>query len=316
VIEVDGLVKAFRGGVRAIDGLSLRVPPGVIYGLLGPNGAGKTTLIRVLATLLPFESGVARVAGVDVRRDPGRVRSRIGLAGQYAAVDGYLTGRENVAMVGLLYGLSRREAGRRATAVLERIGLAEAGDRLVRTYSGGMRRRLDLAATLVGEPAVVFLDEPTTGVDPASRLEVWAMVRNLVAAGTTVVLTTQYLDEADRLADRIAVINHGRLVVEGTATQLKDQAGGAVVEVGVTDADRERARAALAGMGAKLADHPADGLTVPAPHGPRSLREVLERLGAAGVVAETAGLRRPTLNEVFLRVTTAGSPAGTDLAAA
>ena len=301
IIVVDGMVKTFHGGVRALDGLTLRVPAGVIYGLLGPNGAGKTTLIRVLATLLPFEAGTARVGGVDVRRDPAAVRARIGLAGQYAAVDDYLTGRENVEMVGLLYGLTRRETRRRTSGVLERIALVEAADRLVRTYSGGMRRRLDLAASLVGRPAVLFLDEPTTGVDPASRRELWDLIRDLVGTGTTVLLTTQYLEEADRLADRIAVIDHGRLVSEGTADQLKDQVGAAVVELSVPDADRSRTLAALAEVGAG----PRDGgrIVVPAPLGARSLHSVLHRLESAGIAPERIGLRKPTLDEVFLALT-------------
>jgi daunorubicin resistance ABC transporter ATP-binding subunit len=307
VIEVDGLVKRFGSGGRALDRLSLRVPVGVVYGLLGPNGAGKTTLIRVLATLLDFEAGAARVAGFDVRREPAGVRSRIGLAGQYAAVDDYLTGRENVEMVGLLYGLTRRAARRRAADVLGRIGLADLADRRVRTYSGGMRRRLDLAATLVGAPAVVFLDEPTTGVDPASRRELWGLVRDLVSAGTTVLLTTQYLEEADRLADRIAVIDHGRIVREGTGAELKDRIGGAVVDVGVPHADRTRTLAALAEAGAHLLGGDG-GVVVPAPQGAGSLHRVLHTLDGAGIVPETIGLRKPTLDEVFLTLT--GHPAG------
>jgi ABC-2 type transport system ATP-binding protein len=307
VIEVDGLVKRFGSGGRALDRLSLRVPVGVVYGLLGPNGAGKTTLIRVLATLLDFEAGAARVAGFDVRREPAGVRSRIGLAGQYAAVDDYLTGRENVEMVGLLYGLTRRAARRCAADVLGRIGLAGLADRRVRTYSGGMRRRLDLAATLVGAPAVVFLDEPTTGVDPASRRELWGLVRDLVSAGTTVLLTTQYLEEADRLADRIAVIDHGRIVREGTGAELKDRIGGAVVDVGVPHADRTRTLAALAEAGAHLLGGDG-GVVVPAPQGAGSLHRVLHTLDGAGIVPETIGLRKPTLDEVFLTLT--GHPAG------
>jgi daunorubicin resistance ABC transporter ATP-binding subunit len=309
IIEVDGLVKTFRGGVRALDGLTLRVPAGVIYGLLGPNGAGKTTLIRVLATLLPPDDGTARVAGLDVAHDAAAVRARIGLAGQYAAVDDYLTGRENVEMVGLLYGLTGREAGRRTTEVLERIGLVEAADRLVRTYSGGMRRRLDLAASLVGRPAVLFLDEPTTGVDPASRRELWELIGHLVDAGTTVLLTTQYLEEADRLADRIAVIDHGRLVSEGTGDQLKDQVGTAVVELSVPDTDRTRAIAVLADVGTGPRGGDNDAIVVPAPLGARTLHNVLRDLDAAGIEPDRIGLRKPTLDEVFLTLT--GHGAGT-----
>jgi daunorubicin resistance ABC transporter ATP-binding subunit len=310
IIEVDGLVRTFPGGVRALDGVTLRVPAGVIYGLLGPNGAGKTTLIRVLATLLAPDAGVARVGGVDVVVDPVAVRARIGLAGQYAAVDDYLTGRENVEMVGLLYGLTRRETRRRTVDVLDRIGLAPAADRPVRTYSGGMRRRLDLAASLVGRPAVLFLDEPTTGVDPANRRELWNLIRDLVGTGTTVLLTTQYLEEADRLADRIAVIDHGRLVCEGTGDQLKDKAGAAVVELRVPDADRAGTLAVLAALDARVG---GDGgaVVVPAPRGAASLHEVLHDLDAAGVAPERIGLRKPTLDEVFLALTrpAAGTPA-------
>jgi ABC-2 type transport system ATP-binding protein len=303
IISVDGLVKSFRGKLRALDELSLRVPPGMIYGLLGPNGAGKTTLIRVLATLLPYDAGTVRVAGCDVRRDPAGVRARIGIAGQYAAVDEYLTGRENVAMVGLLYGLSRRETRRRAGELLERMGLASVADQLVRTYSGGMRRRLDLAASLVGRPAVVFLDEPTTGVDPASRRELWAMIRDLVSAGTTVLLTTQYLDEADRLAQRIAVVDHGRVVREGKGEQLKDQVGAAVIELGVAEADRARAVAALAARGAQPVGGEGGDIVLPAPLGPTSLRDVLGDLDSAGIAPERIGVRKPTLDEVFLTLT-------------
>jgi ABC-2 type transport system ATP-binding protein len=257
----------------------------------------------VLATLLPFDAGTARVAGVELRRDPAAVRARIGLAGQYAAVDDYLTGRENVEMVGLLYGLAGRETRRRTSEVLERIGLVEAADRPVRTYSGGMRRRLDLAASLVGRPAVLFLDEPTTGVDPASRRELWNLIGDLVDAGTSVLLTTQYLEEADRLADRIAVINHGRLVCEGTADQLKDKAGAAVVELQVSDTNHARAVAALTDAGADPRGSDNGVLVVPAPLGVRSLHRMLHGLDAAGIAPEHIGLRKPTLDEVFLTLT-------------
>jgi ABC-2 type transport system ATP-binding protein len=247
IIKVEGLVKVFGGKVpvRALDGLDLTMERGGVYGLLGPNGAGKTTLIRVLTTLLPADAGSARITGVDVRQHPEQVRARIGLAGQYAAVDDHLTGLENVEMVGRLYGLPRRQARRRAGELLERIGLTAAADRQVKTYSGGMRRRLDLAACLVGRPQVLVLDEPTAGLDPASRRDLWALVGDLVEGGTTVLLTTQYLEEADQLAHRIAVIDHGRLVSEGTPDQLKDRVGGAVLELTVPDDDRARALSTL-----------------------------------------------------------------------
>jgi daunorubicin resistance ABC transporter ATP-binding subunit len=305
VIEVDGLVKVFKGGVRALDGLSLAVAPGSVYGLLGPNGAGKTSLIRILATLLQPEEGSARVAGVDVRADPAGVRARIGLAGQAAAVDDHLTGRENLEQVGRLYGLSRGQARQRAGEVLERIGLAEAADRQVQTYSGGMRRRLDLTASLVGRPRVLLLDEPTAGLDPASRQELWALVAELVGAGTTVVLTTQYLEEADRLADRIAVLDHGRLVSEGTGDQLKDRVGGAVLELTVPDGDPARALWALRAMGAEdpTDDRHHGKILVPAPDGAATLAEVLRRLDAVGVTPEDVTLRKPTLDDVFLALT-------------
>src|SRR5215218_7934223 len=281
IIKVEGLVKVFGGKVpvRALDGLDLTVERGGVYGLLGPNGAGKTTLIRVLATLLEPDRGRVRVAGIDVRHHPEQVRARIGLAGQYAAVDDHLTGRENVEMIGRLYGLPRRLARRRAGELLERIGLTEAADRQVRTYSGGMRRRLDLAASLVGRPQVLFLD-------PASRRDLWALIGDLVDTGTTVLLTTQYLEEADQLAHRIAVIDHGRPVSEGTPDQLKDRVGGAVLELTVPDGHRARARWALRTM---QAEHPGDDrhhgrIVLPAPDGARTLSRALRRLEAAGVI--------------------------------
>jgi ABC-2 type transport system ATP-binding protein len=307
IIQAEDLVKVFGGKVkvRALDGLTLAVAPGGIYGLLGPNGAGKTTLIRVLATLLPPDRGSARVAGVDVRADPAGVRARIGLAGQYAAVDDHLSGRENLEMVGRLYGLSRREARLRAAEVLERIRLREAADRQVRTYSGGMRRRLDLAASLVGRPRVLFLDEPTAGLDPASRRDLWALIGDLVDTGTTVLLTTQYLEEADQLADRIAVIDHGRLVSEGTGDQLKDRVGGSVLELTVPDGDGTRMLQALRAMGAKDAawDRRRGRLVLAAPQGAATLAEALRRLHTAGVAPQDVTLRKPTLDDVFLTLT-------------
>src|SRR5215213_10262083 len=305
IIQIEDLVKVFKGEIRALDRLSLAIPPGGVYGLLGPNGAGKTTLIRVLTTLLPADAGSARVAGVDVRQHPEQVRARIGLAGQNAAVDDHLTGRENVEMVGRLYGLPRRQARRRAGKLLERIGLTEAADRQVKTYSGGMRRRLDLAACLVGRPRVLFLDEPTAGLDPASRRDLWALIGELVDTGTTVLLTTQYLEEADRLADRIAVIDHGRLVSEGTGDQLKDRVGGAVLQLTVAGGDRMQALQALRGVGGldPTSDQRRGKVVLPAPHGPTTLAEALRRLDAAGVTPEGVALRKPTLDDVFLAVT-------------
>jgi daunorubicin resistance ABC transporter ATP-binding subunit len=304
IIEAEGLVKSF-GRVRALDGLTLTVQRGSIHALLGPNGAGKTTLIRILTTLLPPDTGTARVAGVDVRTDPAGVRAQIGLAGQSAAVDDYLTGQENVEMVGRLYGLSLRQARQRAADVLERIHLVDAADRQVKTYSGGMRRRLDLAASLVGHPQVLFLDEPTAGLDPASRHDLWQLIRDLAQTGTTVLLTTQYLEEADQLADRIAVIDHGRLVSEGTAPQLKDRVGGAVVELRVAAADRGRTLQALRDDAQQdpTVDEHHSTVVLPAPDGARTLTVALGRLEAAGITPQDAALRRPTLDEVFLALT-------------
>ena len=302
IITVDEVSKQFRGGTRALDGLSLHIKPGSIYGLLGPNGAGKTTLIRILATLLRPDSGTVRVAGHDVVRDAASVRERIGLAGQFAAVDNHLTGRENIVMIGRLYGLSRREAARRTTDIVDRIHLADAADRQVKTYSGGMRRRIDLAASLVGRPQVLFLDEPTTGVDPASRQDLWQLVRDLAAEGTTVLLTTQYLDEADQLADHIAVIDHGRLVTEGTATELKDRTGGAIVELDLPAPQLDAALEALASLLARL-DSGRDRIVLPAPDGPLTLRHVLHLLDHAGVTPTDVALHRPTLDDVFLALT-------------
>ena len=247
-VEVEGLRKSY-GSVHALDGLDLVVPRGQVLGLLGPNGAGKTTLVRVLTTLAPADAGRAVVLGYDVATQPFAVRRRIGLAGQYAAVDEMQTGHENLVMVGRLYGASRAQARARAGEVLERFDLADVADRRVSTYSGGMRRRLDLAATLVGRPSVIFLDEPSTGLDPRSRTQLWEQVEELRSEGTTILLTTQYLDEADRLADKVAVIDHGRIVAEGTTEELKARVGGERVVARIADASRsEAARAALAAL--------------------------------------------------------------------
>jgi daunorubicin resistance ABC transporter ATP-binding subunit len=304
IISVDGLVKVF-GRVRALDGLTMHVPPGIVFGLLGPNGAGKTTLIRILATLIPADAGRVHVAGIDARRHPERVRARIGLAGQFAAVDNHLTGRENVEMVGRLYGLTKRDARLRAAAVLNSIGLTDAADRRVKTYSGGMRRRIDLASSLVGRPQVLFLDEPTTGVDPASRRDLWQLIEDLVDCGTTVVLTTQYLEEVDRLAHRIAVIDHGRLVSNGTTEELKDRVGTAVLELTVSEQDIAASLAALhrIGVDAPAFDRQRGRLILSATDGVATLREALRRLDAAGVAPTDVGLHKPTLDDVFLAVT-------------
>jgi ABC-2 type transport system ATP-binding protein len=312
IITVNEVTKQFRRGTRALDGLSLTIPPGVIYGLLGPNGAGKTTLIRILATLLRPDAGTARVAGYDVARHPAAVRDRIGLAGQFAAVDDHLTGRENITMIGRLYGLSRRDAHVRTEQVLQRIHLDDAADRQVKTYSGGMRRRIDLAASLTGRPQVLFLDEPTTGVDPASRQDLWQLVRDLAAEGTTVLLTTQYLDEADQLADRIAVIDHGRLITEGTGTELKDRTGGSVVELEVPAGQQEATLTALGALAAQLTAA-RDRIVLPAPHGPLTLRRALRLLDQADITPTDVVLHRPTLDDVFLTLTR-GTTTGRELA--
>jgi ABC-2 type transport system ATP-binding protein len=305
VIRASGLVKHY-GEVVALDGLDLEVPEGTVLGLLGPNGAGKTTAVRILTTLLVPDAGSAEVAGIDVSTDPDGVRKRIGLSGQYAAVDEYLTGFENLDMIGRLYRLGRGSARTRARELLERFQLADAGDRPVKTYSGGMRRRLDLAGALVAEPWVLFLDEPTTGLDPRSRTTMWEVIRELVTGGTTLLLTTQYLEEADRLADDIVVIDHGRAIARGSADQLKAHVGGERIELVVGDqASVATARTVLAGLadGEVLVDEHTRALTAPVGGGASSLVEALRRLDAQGVEILDVGLRRPTLDDVFLTLT-------------
>jgi ABC-2 type transport system ATP-binding protein len=308
-IQATGLVKRY-GAVVALAGVDLAVPAGTVCGLLGPNGAGKTTLVRILTTLLRPDAGAARVAGVDVVADPRTARAKLGLSGQYAAVDEYLTGFENLDMVGRLYHLGRRRSRARARELLAQFGLLEAADRPARTYSGGMRRRLDLAGALVAAPAVLFLDEPTTGLDPRSRTELWAMIRDLVAGGTTLLLTTQYLDEADALADDIVVIDHGRVIAHGTADELKGQVGGQCLEVTVSDPrDLDRTGAVLAplGLNAPVLDQRGRSLSMPVPAGVELLRAALLRLDEAKVGLDGAGLRQPTLDDVFFTLT--GHPA-------
>jgi ABC-2 type transport system ATP-binding protein len=305
VIRATGLVKTY-GELRALDGLDLAVPEGTVLGLLGPNGAGKTTVVRILATLLDADGGSAEVAGFDVARQPGRVREQIGLSGQYAAVDEYLTGFENLDMVGRLYGLGARRSRERARELLERFTLSEAADRPVKTYSGGMRRRLDLAGALVAQPPVLFLDEPTTGLDPRSRIDMWEVIVELVKAGTTLLLTTQYLEEADRLADDILVIDHGRAIAHGTADELKGQVGGERVEIVVgTAADLAGTRTVLAALadGEVVVEEHARRVTAPVKGGAGVLMEALRRLDAEGIAVLDVALRRPTLDDVFLTLT-------------
>ncbi|HUY30181.1 MAG TPA: ATP-binding cassette domain-containing protein [Acidimicrobiales bacterium] len=303
-IEVDGLVKRFSGDVLALDGVSFEVERGSVYGLLGPNGAGKTTVVRILTTILRPDRGRASVLGHDVVAAPELVRSLFGLAGQYAAVDENLTGRENLRMVGRLNHLSRPVVAARSAELLEQFELSDAADRTLKTYSGGMRRRLDLAAALVASPGVLFLDEPTTGLDPQARIGLWGVIEQLVEQGTTVLLTTQYLEEADRLASRVAVVDHGRVIAEGTPAALKADLGATVLEIGLHDAETAaRAATALAHVSEKRPRVLGSDIEIAADGGPRIATAALRALDQEGIEPLRFALREPSLDDVFLSLT-------------
>jgi ABC-2 type transport system ATP-binding protein len=304
-IVAEGLVKRYKN-VTALAGIDLRVPEGSVLAMLGPNGAGKTTAVKILTTLITADQGRASVAGCDVADDPRGVRRRIGVSGQYAAVDEYLTGFENLEMIGRLYHLGRRESAARARELLAQFRLEDAADRPSKTYSGGMQRRLDLAGALVARPPVLFLDEPTTGLDPRSRTEMWSLLQELVSGGTTLLLTTQYLEEADLLADNIVVIDNGKVIAEGTADDLKSQVGGERLEITVGDEAQVGAAVELLGplaAGELTVEEGRRSLVVPVSGGAAVLADALRRLDAAGVRVDDVGLRRPTLDDVFLTLT-------------
>ena len=304
-VFAEGLVKHYKN-VKALDGLDLRVPQGSVLAVLGPNGAGKTTAVKILTTLIKADAGRAEVAGIDVFAHPGEVRRRIGVSGQYAAVDEYLTGFENLDMIGRLYHLGRRRSQARARELLTQFDLDDAGDRPAKTYSGGMRRRLDLAGALVADPPVLFLDEPTTGLDPRSRTDMWEVIKRLVSRGTSLLLTTQYLEEADLLADNIIVVDHGVVIAEGTADKLKAQVGGERLEITVSDASRlDQARELLQplAIGPVAVEQHQRSLLVPVTGGAAVLADALRRLDAERIAVDDIGLRRPTLDDVFLILT-------------
>jgi ABC-2 type transport system ATP-binding protein len=312
-IEATGLVKTFKtrkSTVKALDGIDLEVSEGSVLGLLGPNGAGKTTAVRVLTTLMEPDAGTARVLGRDVVKEADTVRGLVGLSGQYAAVDELLTGRENLWMFGRLYRLSSKQAKQRADELLDTFDLTDAADRILKTYSGGMRRRLDLAGSLIAHPRVLFLDEPTTGLDPRSRLDLWQIIRDRVSEGVTILLTTQYLEEADELADSIVVMDHGSVIARGTADELKAKVGGERIEVVVQEPDEIYRGLELLTAALEITDPDSTSLdkhtrriTMPAPGGSSTLVEVIRTLDGAGIRIADIGLRRPTLDDVFLSLT-------------